>query len=65
MIGNDAILEIKCPYIAKDTNDVIEAVNNKLVNYFLLNIRIICNILITYSSNFKFVLNYKIYLIVV
>lgn len=65
MVGNDAILEIKCPYIAKDTNDVIEAVNNKLVNYLILNIHIICNILITYSSNFKFVLNYKIYLIFV
>lgn len=52
MVGNDAILEIKCPYIAKDTNDVIEAVNNKLLNYSILNIRIICKILITYSSNF-------------
>ncbi|XP_050053438.1 uncharacterized protein LOC126549075 [Aphis gossypii] len=36
MVGNDAILEIKCPYIAKDTNDVIEAVNNKLLQYYTL-----------------------------
>jgi len=34
VVGDDAILEIKCPYIAKDTNDVTEAVNNKLVNTF-------------------------------
>lgn len=32
IVGDDAILEIKCPYTAKDTNDVSEAVNNKLVN---------------------------------
>lgn len=32
MVGNDAILKIKYPYIAKDTNDVSDAVNNKLVN---------------------------------
>lgn len=32
LIGNEAVVEIKCPYIAKDTSSAIEAINNKLVN---------------------------------
>lgn len=32
LIGNEAVVEIKCPYIAKDTSSVIEAINNKLVS---------------------------------
>lgn len=32
LIGNEAVVEIKCPYIAKDTSSAIEAVNNKLVS---------------------------------
>lgn len=31
LIGEDYLLEIKCPYSARDSNDVIESVNSKLV----------------------------------
>jgi len=33
LIGKTAIIEIKCPYIAKDTSSAIDAINNKLVSY--------------------------------
>jgi len=32
LIGEHSLLEIKCPYSARDTNDAIEAVNSKLVS---------------------------------
>jgi len=31
LVDEDSILEIKCPYAARDTKSPIEAVNNKLV----------------------------------
>ena len=36
MIGDNAILEIKCPYSAKDSENAVDAVNSKLVNYNIL-----------------------------
>ncbi|KAE9530044.1 hypothetical protein AGLY_011506 [Aphis glycines] len=33
LIENEAVVEIKCPYVAKDTTSAIEAVNNKLLHY--------------------------------
>lgn len=32
LIGNDSVVEIKCPYVAKDSTNYIEAINNKKVN---------------------------------
>uniref|UniRef100_A0A2S2N9F1 YqaJ viral recombinase domain-containing protein n=1 Tax=Schizaphis graminum TaxID=13262 RepID=A0A2S2N9F1_SCHGA len=33
LIGEHYLLEIKCPYSARDSNDAIEAVNSKLLQY--------------------------------
>ncbi|XP_060862406.1 uncharacterized protein LOC132939325 [Metopolophium dirhodum] len=33
LIGKTAIIEIKCPYIAKDTSSAIDAINKKLLPY--------------------------------
>lgn len=32
LVGDKAIVEIKCPFIAKDSENCIDAVNNKLVS---------------------------------
>lgn len=36
LIGDMAIVEIKCPYVARDTLSAIEAVNSKLVSHIKL-----------------------------
>lgn len=33
LVESNSIIEIKCPYTAKDTVDAVSAVNNKLVSY--------------------------------
>jgi len=33
LVGDHAIVEIKCPYTAKDSENSVDAVNNKLVSY--------------------------------
>lgn len=33
LIGKTVIIEIKCPYIAKDTSSAIDAINKKLVSH--------------------------------
>ncbi|XP_060881742.1 uncharacterized protein LOC132953238 [Metopolophium dirhodum] len=38
LIENDAVVEIKCPYVAKDTTSAIEAVNNNLILFTMLTI---------------------------
>lgn len=43
LVGDQAIVEIKCPYTAKDSENSIDAVNNKLVSCVLT---IICIYLI-------------------
>jgi len=49
LIENDAVVEIKCPYVAKDTTSTIEAVNNNLLSYLYVamkyDVMIISNIL--------------------
>jgi len=35
LVGDQAIVEIKCPYTAKDSENSIDAVNNKLVSCVL------------------------------
>ncbi|XP_060861867.1 uncharacterized protein LOC132938894 [Metopolophium dirhodum] len=37
LIDDDEILEIKCPFVAKDTKSAIEAVENKLLSYCTIN----------------------------
>ncbi|KAL4127392.1 hypothetical protein QTP88_011563 [Uroleucon formosanum] len=34
LVGDQAIVEIKCPYTAKDSENSIDAVNNKLLSYY-------------------------------
>lgn len=31
--SDNSIIEIKCPYTARNTEDAVSAVNNKLVNF--------------------------------
>jgi len=38
LIENKAVVEIKCPYVAKDTTSAREAVNNNLVSYLYVAI---------------------------
>jgi len=33
LVGDQAIVEIKCPYTAKDNENSVSAVNNKLVSF--------------------------------
>jgi len=42
LVGENAILEIKCPFAAKDTLDAVEAVEMKMViniTYIIVNTR--------------------------
>ncbi|XP_060871434.1 uncharacterized protein LOC132945685 [Metopolophium dirhodum] len=37
LIGDNAIVEIKCPYTARDTNNAKEAIESKLLQYCIIN----------------------------
>lgn len=56
LIENDAVVEIKCPYVAKDTTSAIEEVNNNLVSYLYVimkyDVMIISNIYIICYMHF-------------
>lgn len=36
LIENETVVEIKCPYIAKDTTSAIDTVDNSLVSYLFV-----------------------------
>lgn len=37
LIDENSIIEIKCPYVARETNTILEAVENKLVRIITLS----------------------------